>query len=89
MLFEALHIATEVVGIGYLQTSTTGLQALCLLETLVVGTKENRNIPDGSFQGVVDTHTKASTHIGHVGIVVDAAEQAEAIDNQHFCILER
>ena len=66
--------------------TTTLFQPLSLLEFLVVGAEEYRHIPDGSLQEVVDAHTKASTHIGHLTIVVDAGEQTEAVDNQHLGI---
>ena len=37
----------------------------------------------------MDAHAEASTHISHVGIAVDAAEQSETVDDEDFRVVER
>ena len=77
-----LHNAVEVGSIMYLHAAATGLEALSLLETLVVGTEDNGNIPYCSLQGVVDAYSETATDVGDIGIAIDAGEQAEAIDDE-------
>ena len=81
---EPLHDTAEIVGTGDFVSSTAGFQSLRLLETFVVRTKNNRDIPNGSLEGVVDAYAKTATDIGDVGIMVDAAKEAEAVDDEDF-----
>ena len=83
---EAVHQLFKVLVAGNLKTTLTGLESLGLLELLVVGAEDDGNVPYGSLQCVVDANTKAAAHIGHIGIVVDTRQQAEAVDNQDFSI---
>ena len=83
---ETIHLTGEILIAANLET-TALLQSLSLLELLVVGAEEHGHIPYGSLQQVVDTHAKASTHVGHVAIVVDARQQAEAVDDQDIGVL--
>ena len=53
---------------------------------LVVGTEDDGHSPYAGFQRVVDANTEAAAHIGHGTIAVDAAEQSEAVDDQHVGI---
>ena len=82
MINKALHKSTEIVSIINLQSCATLFQALCLLETLVVRTKENRNIPYSSLQGIMNTYAKTTTDISHISIAIDTAKQSEAIDDE-------
>ena len=52
------------------------------MELLVVGAEEHGHIPYGSLKQVVDTHAKASANVGHIAIVIDARQQAEAVDDK-------
>ena len=78
---EAIHLTGKVFVVADLET-TTLLQSLGLLELLVIGAKEYRHLPNGSLQQVMDSHTEATTHIRHIAIMIDARQQAEAIDDE-------
>jgi hypothetical protein len=71
----------EVIRVFNLQSATTGFQALGLLKTLVIGTKNDGNIPNCSLQRIVDTHAKAATDIGDICIVIDATKESEAVND--------
>ena len=85
---ETIHLTGEVLVVADLET-TTLLQPLSLLELLVVGAEEHRHIPDGSLQQVMDAHTEAATHIGHIAITVDARQQTKAVDDEDVIRGER
>ena len=72
----------EVIVVRYLEASTRSQQALRLHELAVVGAKYDRDIPYRSLQRVMDTHAKATTHIGHVAIMIDRGKQAKAVDDE-------
>ena len=77
-----MHNLSEIGTILDFESSATGLESLRLLETLIVGAEDDGHIPYGSLQRVVDAYTKTASHIGDIGISVDAGEQAEAVDNE-------
>ena len=79
---EAVHHAAEVIVATNLNATTTSLQRLRLTELLVVGTENNGDAPNGSLNGIVDTHTEATTDVGDGAIAVDAREQTKTIDDQ-------
>ena len=83
MLGKHLHDAVEVSIVVDLQSATALQQALGLGEMLVVGTEDDGNSPHAGFQRVVDADAETATHIGDGAIVVDAAEQSEAVDDEH------
>ena len=78
---EAVHEALEVLVAGDLEAATLSLQALGLLELLVLRAEDDGHAPDGCLEGVVDAHAEAAAHVGHGGIAIDAGEQAEAVDD--------
>ncbi len=63
-------------------TTAKAEQVLCFLKLPIVGTKKNRDTIYCSLWHIVNTHAKATSHIGHLTIAIDAAEQAETVDNK-------
>lgn len=83
MLGKHLHDAVEVSVVVDLQSAAALQQALGFGEMLVVRSEDDGNAPHAGLQCVVDTDTEATAYIGHRTIVVDAAEQSEAVDDEH------
>jgi hypothetical protein len=79
---KTVHETTEVVIAADLEAAVTALQLLSLLETLVVGTEDDRHAPYGSLDRVVYAYAEASAYIGDGGVAIDAGEKTEAVDDE-------
>ena len=89
MARQIIHAGGEIVVRMYLDASSILLQVLSLLESFVVGAEEDGNTPYCSFGKIVDTHAEAPAHIRHISVAVDAGQEAEAVDEEHFLRGER
>ena len=68
---KLVHKGSEIFKGTNLKSSLGSYQSACLSKTLVVGTKDDGDMPYCSFQHIVDTYTKTSAYITHLTIVID------------------
>ena len=64
---EAVHQLRKVVVSVYLHATLGGKQFLCLLETLVVRTEDDRYVPYRSFKHVMYADTEATANVCYLG----------------------
>ena len=86
---EPVHHEGEIISITDFKASATLLQFLCLLEFLVIRTEDDRYVPHCCLGQVVDAYAKATTHLGHVTILIYRGEQAKAVDDEDISLLEQ
>ena len=85
---ETVHLPFKVLIVRNLE-ATVFLQALSLLEPLVVRSEEHRYIPDSRFQQIMDANAETATDISHITIMVDARQETETIDDEDIIRGER
>ena len=81
---EVVHLRSKLLVRLEIEAATCSLQSLCLLELLVVWSKEHWHVPYASFEYVVNANTETSTHVSDVTIMIDARQQAKTVDNQYI-----
>ena len=89
ILHQSVHDSIEESGTRNLKASTHTQKVLSLTESLIVGAYENRHTVYGCLRNIVDTHTKAATHIGNMPISVYTAQESVTIDYQTISICHR
>ena len=87
---ETFHQLRELVVVFDFETAAAGFQSLSLLELLVVGAEDNGHVPYGCLQRVVNAHTETAADVSNITIIIDAAQQSEAINDKRVglgCLL--
>ena len=87
---EALHECGKLVVVFDFETAATGFQSLSLLEFLVVGAEDDGHVPYSCLQRVVNAHTETAADVSNITIIIDAAQQSEAVNDERIglgCLL--
>ena len=59
---QCIHAMGEIIVAADFNTTTRTLQALSLLELLIIGAEEYRHPPDSGFNDIVNANAEATTH---------------------------
>ena len=71
---KLIHTSGKVVVAIDFDAAAILLQLLCLAESLVVRTEEDRHTPDGCLYDIVYAHAESTAYIRHLSIAIDAGE---------------